>query len=273
MKKILCLFCALTLALTSCSSDDSPSDPDPSSETPPVVTAPPVVTVPPVVSVPSDPAKLVLLKKVILTGENGKTTINYNYDGNKIVSIIDDTDDSGMYYTYTGDLITKLEFKFADGTVEQTNTFTYNADGKLATFLRVEENNNVLQGHKEVFTHNADGTITAKSYIGDDITQTNPSGTATIKFLNGEVSEITATNSSNHKYLYDDKNNPAKNILGFDKICFADLEGTGIFHNQISDTSDGDVWSTYSYTYNVDGYPVKSIDNAEGTKYTSEYFY
>ncbi|PAM95692.1 hypothetical protein B4N84_06225 [Flavobacterium sp. IR1] len=273
MKKILYLFCALTLALTSCSSDDSSSDPDPSTETPPVVTAPPVVTVPPVVSVPSDPAKLVLLKKVILTGENGKTTINYNYDGNKIVSIIDELDNSSMYYTYTGDLITKTEFKLANGTVEQTNTFTYNADGKLATFLRVEENNNVLQGHKEVFTHNADGTISVKSYTGDDKTQTIASGTATITFVNGDVSEITSTNSPNHKYIYDDKNNPAKNILGLDKISFVDAEGTGVFHNEISDTSNGDVWSTYSYTYNADGYPEKSVDTIEGEKYTSEYFY
>ncbi|MDQ5929453.1 MAG: hypothetical protein QG594_1232, partial [Bacteroidota bacterium] len=62
MKKILCLFGALTFALTSCSSDDDSSG-SPSSD-------------------------LVLLKKTITTNSDGeKITSIYKYDGNKIVSI------------------------------------------------------------------------------------------------------------------------------------------------------------------------------------------
>ncbi|MFB3386546.1 hypothetical protein [Flavobacterium sp. LAR06] len=244
MKKILCLFSALTLLLTSCSSDDSSS---------------------------SD-SDAILLKKVVLTGTGGKTTVNYTYDGNKIVSVIDDAKEINMHYTYTGDLITKIEFKLPDGTVEQTNTFTY-TDGKLATFLRVEYDNDELRGYKEVYTFNSNGTISVQSYSGDDKTQTDASGTSTITFANGDVSEITSTNSPDHKYVYDSKNNAAKNILGLDKISFVDGEGTGVFHNEISDTADGDVWSTYSYKYNEAGYPETSIDNVEGDDYTSEYFY
>jgi hypothetical protein len=243
MKKFLLLFGALTLVLTSCSSDD-----DSSSDS-------------------------VLLKKVVLTGEGGKTTINYTYDGNKIVSVIDDAKEINMHYTYTGDVITKLEFRLPDGSVEQTNTFTYGADGKLATFLRVELDDDQLRGHKEVYTYNANGTISVILYSGDDKTQTDESGTATIKFLDGEVSEITSTNSPGHKYVYDSKNNTAKNVLGLDKIAFVDGEGVGVFHNEISDTSDGEVWSTYAYTYNADGYPETSVDNTEGLHFTSEYFY
>ncbi|WP_316634404.1 hypothetical protein [uncultured Flavobacterium sp.] len=244
MKKILCLFGALALVLTSCSSNDS-----------------------------SNSSDSVLLKKVILTGTGGKTTVNYTYDGNKIVSVIDDAKEINMHYTYAGDVITKLEFKLPDGSVEQTNTFTYGADGKLATFLRVELENGKLSGHKEVYTYNADGTISVQLYGGDDKTQTDKGGTAIIKFLDGEVSEITYTNSPNHKYVYDSKNNAAKNILGFNKIAFVDGEGTGVFHNEVSDTSGTTVWSTYSYTYNADGYPQTSVDNTEGLKTTSEYFY
>lgn len=244
MKKILCLFGALALSLTSCSSDDSSGSSD-----------------------------SVLLKKIVLTSADGDgtSTVNYKYDGNKIVSITDET--GSMNYTYTGDVITKLEFKHPDGIVEQINTFTYNAEGKLATFLRVEYENDVLTGHKEVFTYNADGTISVKSYTGNETTQTNPSGTATIKFVNGDVSEIISSNSPNHKYVYDGKNNPAKNILGWSKIAFVEGEGNGVFQNELSDTSDGDVLSTYKYTYNDAGYPVKSEDNTEGFKFSSQYFY
>lgn len=242
MKKLLLLFGALALTLASCSSDDNSSD-------------------------------SVLLKKVILTGEGGKTTVNYTYDGNKIVSIVDDTKEINMHYTYTGDLITKLEFRLPDGSVEQTNTYTYGTDGKLATFLRVELDDDQLRGHKEVYTYNADGTISVKLYSGDDKTQTLESDTSIIKFVNGEVSEITSTNSPDHKYTYDSKNNATKNVLGLDKIAFVDGEGVGVFHNELSDISEGETWSTYTYTYNADGYPQTSVDDTEGLHYTSEYFY
>lgn len=249
MKKILCLFGALSLLLSSCSSQDSPS---------------------------SDSAESsVLLKKVILTSQDGQSKVNvdYKYDGNKIVSITDDSGEVGMYYTYTGDLITKIEFKLPDGTIEQTNTFKYNSEGKLSEFLRVESDNGELRGHKEVFTHNADGTISVKLYSGDADVQDYLSGTSTIKFVDGEVTDIINSESANRKYTYDIKNNPAKHILGFEKIAFVDGEATGIAHNEIKETSDGAVVATYSYTYNSDGYPVKSVDYIDGSNYSTEYFY
>ncbi|GAA3729556.1 MULTISPECIES: hypothetical protein [Flavobacterium] len=245
MKKILCLFGALALVLTSCSSDDSSSD-------------------------SSDG---VLLKKTVIKNTEGDTyTINYKYDGNKIVSAIDDTGDSNMYYTYTGNLITKIEFKYPDGTIDQVNTYSYNADGKLTTFLRVEPN--MDWGHKEVYTYNTDGTITVKSYSGDSESQTSEGSTSTIKFVNGEVSEIISESSSeSHKYTYDNKNNPMKNILGMDKIAFVDGEGSGVKFNILTDTSDGDLWTNSTFTYNESGYPVKEVDAGSDSLGTSEYFY
>jgi hypothetical protein len=74
MKKLLCFLSASLLLLTSCSNNDDSSD-----------------------------TSVILLKKVVLTGSNGKTTVNYKYDGNKIVSIIDDFKEINMFFTYTGD--------------------------------------------------------------------------------------------------------------------------------------------------------------------------
>ncbi|WP_431244293.1 hypothetical protein ACQ9BO_08045 [Flavobacterium sp. P21] len=246
MKKILCLFGALTLLLNSCSSDDSSSD----------------------------SSDLVLLKKTIITDSDGeKVTTIYKYDGNKIVSAVDDSGDTGLYYTYTGDLITKIEFKYPDGTIDQINTFSYNAEGKLTTFVRVEPN--IDWGHKEVYTYNTDGTILVKSYSGDSKTQTGGGVTSTIKFVDGEVSEIVAitANQPDHKYTYDNKNNPAKNILGMDKIAFADGEGSGVKFNILTDTADGDLWTKSTFTYNDQGYPTKEVDKGSESLGTIEYFY
>ncbi|SCY99139.1 hypothetical protein SAMN02927916_4602 [Flavobacterium anhuiense] len=249
MKKLLCLFGALALVLTSCSSDDSSSSSD-----------------------------LVLLKKTVITSPEGdKATVNFKYDGNKIVSVTDDTGFFNLYYTYTGDLITKIDYKLPNGKSEQVNTFTYTNDGKLSTFLRVEyeeeEGVAVLRGYKEVYTYNADGTISVKGYSGSDVSQTVASGTATIKFVNGEVSEIISSNSPNHKYTYDNKNNPTKNILGMDKIAFVDGEANGVKFNILTDTSDGNLWTNSTFTYNEQGYPTKEVDNGSDSLGTTEYFY
>lgn len=241
MKRLLCLFSALLLVLSSCSNDDS-----------------------------SRNENQVLLKKIISTDENGlKSTTIYNYNGNKIVSYIFDSQES-MYFTYTGDLITKLEFKLSDGTIEQINSFEYDSNGKLVTFKRIEPMDDL--GNKEVYNYNADGSISVVQYIGDSKTQTQENATGTITFLNGEVNEIISDNFSNSKYTYDTKHNPMKNVLGMDKISFTDGEASGILHNIISKIEGSNTF-TSKITYNADGYPEKSFDNFEDNGTTTEYFY
>lgn len=242
MKKLLCLFSALLLVFSSCSNDDNSSTNE----------------------------NQILLKKTTTTDADGLTsTTIHNYNGNKIVSSIFESKES-MNYTYTGDLITKLEFKLSDGTVEQVNSFEYDSNGKLATFKRIDPIYDL--GNKEVYTYNADGSISVVEYIGDSKTQTQENATSTITFLNGEVSAIVSTNSSDFKYTYDAKHNPTKNVLGMDKISFTDGEASGILHNIISRTEDS-ITSTSEITYNAYGYPEKSFDNFEDKGTTTEYFY
>lgn len=219
---------------------------------------------------------VILLKKEIATDADGKkiTTI-FSYNGTKLISVVDDSGDSNIYITYTGDLITKFQYRFPDGTIDQENFFTYNADGKLATHIRI--NNSIVGklGNKEVFTYNADGTVSVKGYIGDDISQTQENSDYTVKFLNGEVSEIIDSDGSDHKYTYDTKNYSLKNVLGFSKLAFIDGEATGgILHNTISDISGGQVLYNYSYTYNSNSYPETGVEIDEtGEKTTLQYFY
>lgn len=247
MKKILCLFGALTFALTSCSSDDDSSG-SPSSD-------------------------LVLLKKTITTNSDGeKITTIYKYDGNKVISITDGGE-FNRYFTYSGDLITRIEYRYPNGEIEQINTYEYK-DGKLVTFVRVTPEED--WGDKEVYTYNGDGTVTSQSYSGDSKSQTFKGDYATIKFVNGEVSEIiTGEDSGSHKYTYDTKNSPLKNILGFDKLAFEDGGAEGVNHNMLTDRdiTENDLWKNSTYTYNENGYPVKEVDKGSDTPGTTEYFY
>ncbi|KFF18814.1 hypothetical protein [Flavobacterium hydatis] len=252
-RKLLYLFSAL-LVLTSCSNDETRED----SKDNDVV----VIT----------PESPVLLQKTIDKDEDGSTrTTVYTYNGNKIVSQLYNNTKEGIYYTYTGDLITKMEFKLADGTIEQVNSYDYDPKGKLLTFRRIDPVENL--GNKEVYRYDADGSISVTEYIGDSKTQTQTNATSKITFLNGEVAEIVSTNSPNHKYTYDTKNNPEKNILGMDKIAFVDGEADGTLHNTLTDTSGDKLSASYSYTYNVSDYPATSIETSSEGKVTTQYFY
>lgn len=253
MKKILCIFSALTLALfSSCSNEDAPSD--------------------------SSSNDGVLVKKTIETFSDGsKITANFTYDGNKIVSIVDDSGEVNMYYTYTGDLITKIVFKYPNGTIDQVNTYEYDSNKRLITYIRSDAA--AKEGAKEVYTYNANGTVSIKHYGGDDKTQTYLQWNGVITLANGEVTSITTDyfmNNMNYAYTYDDKNNAAKNVVGWDKIPFNESSSTGgVFHNQVSekDLSNNTITATSVYTYNSAGYPIKSIDTDGKESSTTEYFY
>lgn len=256
MKKLLFLIGVSIVFFSSCIPNPT-EDPDPPVET---------------------PAGL-LLKKLVDTyqGTTGDSivTSNLTYAGNKLVSAIDDVaEESDMYVTYTGNLITQIEYRYSDGFVDQRNIYTYDDTNRLVTYVRVDPEMDL--GNKETYVYNADGTISVTSFIGDATTQTQTSGSVgTITFTAGEISSITG-NDLTVTYTYDNKNNPMKNILGMDKIAFVDHLTSGIMHNVLTETENRlgiiDTY-TYQYTYNTQDYPATSIqDDGEGT-YTTAYFY
>lgn len=238
MKKILYLFTTILLILSSCSNDDNSSTNE----------------------------NRFLLKKTIKTDNEGLiTTTIYTYNENKIVSQVSNLKE-GIYYTYTGDLITKMEYRLYDGTIEQQDVFTYDNNKKLIEFLSTQPGNEIWD-HKEKYVYNIDGSV---SVYEEGVK------TSIINFSDGEVTEIISTNSSDFKYAYDTKNNPFKDVLGFDKIAFVYGEADGILHNKISEVSTyGNVVKTRSskITYNAAGYPEKSFDNFEDNGTSTEYFY
>lgn len=243
MKKLFCFLAVGAMALTSCSSSSDDDNNNPG---------------------------VVLVKQTIETDEFGDTfTSTATYNGTKLNKI---TADGGyvVQFTYDGDLITKMEYKLG-GVVFQRETYTYNGSGQLTSYVLVELDDDY--GHKETYVHNGDGSISVTYYSGDATSQTTNDGNGTVTFLsNGEVASITTTMGDNNTYTYDTKNSPFKNVTGYAKISWTDIEATGMNHNvTFEDSNFGDVTTTY--TYNAADYPTSAVETSGGQSVTTTFTY
>jgi hypothetical protein len=259
MKKNLYLFISLTLVIASCYNDNSSSDnsiPDnsiPDSKTPAII----------------------LLKKTIKAYLNKSViTTNYTYDGNKLVSITNNSGKVNSYFTYTGDVITTIEYKFPDGRMFYRNTYEYDSKNRLIRCIKVDlMNSDVYMDTKDVYHYNEDNTILVISSSGNSQAELSTDGSAVMTFSNGEISEITSTDGWNKTYTYDAKNNPLKNVLGIDKISFTMGKVLGNLHNVVSGTIGDEVTLVSVITYNSDNFPVKTEDTSYGEVSSTELFY
>lgn len=253
MKKVILGFSALILILSSCSSSSDSS---------------------------SSSSTLKLHQQIITGNPADNNTATYTYNGNKLLRI-DNTDGTYTKVYYTGDLVTKFEYYDDTNFLIEQSTYTYNAENKLAsyTYLGFEQDT----AEKEVFTYNANGTISSSYYYGNSATAapTDLQTTRLITLLDGEVHTTVSTGNDNttYTYTYDTKNNPYKNILGFDKLGgYADGENLGIMHNIVTESHQNPgssaITDNYAYTYNSSDFPLTSIVSESGiTKETVQYIY
>ena len=244
MKKLLYLFSAIALTLASCSSEDD-----------------------------SNNISDVLVTKIIETYEDNSTyTTEYVYSGTKLVS---STDSDGEYqlFTYTGNLITKIEYFLSDDTLDQVETYTYDSSDRLISFVRVFPTDTDW-GNKETYTYNTNGTIFVNYYSGDYNSQTNLDQTGVITFLNGEISQIATSDGNTDDYTYDNKNNPFKNVLGYNKIYFTDALTDGVVNNIVTMTSSSTGGSyVNTNTYNSNDFILTSESVSSVETISSEFFY
>jgi uncharacterized lipoprotein YehR (DUF1307 family) len=249
MKKII-LTLAIQFVLNACSKDDS------STET------------------PLADNSVVLLKKLV-TKNNINTDVSTSemtYDGNKIVQM---TSSHGkIVYTYTGNLITKTETSTTNSTAKQQTVYTYESD-KLISSLFSTVNQIPSVTSKIDYTYNSDNTI---SYIETEKTNINGIRTTItsgkLYFSNGnlvkkESQQGDATSgitNSSVEYLYDTKNNPFNNVLGYNKLLESEMGSNNLLKttgkssytlNGVT-TQNGDSVQNYNYTsYNDKGYPLE----------------
>ncbi|MWB95113.1 hypothetical protein GON26_12140 [Flavobacterium sp. GA093] len=256
------LFSTIALLLTSCSGDDeNNTDIDP--------TLPKTITY----NYPDFPQ------------ENSKSTITY--DGNKIVSI--EKLGSKTVYTYDGNRIIKQEvFDLLDSekiTKKKDIAYTYE-NGKLKTRLFREgfttEYPDGRYIYKSVYTHTSDDVVSYIYYTVNATTKVETkSSEGNVTYKDGNMvkeQEIIGSSVSTRVYEYDSKNNPLKNIIGFDLL----LNETPFSINNISkinrtETEFPDpVNYIYAYIYNDNNYPVKQTSFAgDGVsiEYEIEYTY
>jgi hypothetical protein len=234
MKKLLYLFSASLLVLTSCSSDDSNS---------------------------SEPTPI-LLKKMSYVSSGESYTLDFTYSGNKIVSNVDSYGDKTTFI-YTGDLITKIVDTDDKGDVDYTTEFTY-TNGKLTSEISLESGD--AYKYKTKYVHNTDGTISFEEFrvaVATGVEQEyGYIGKYTFKDGNLVKKEKSYYGSESFTtYEYDAKNHPIKNVLGFNLLL--DDEESSI-NNIVKRTysNSADIY-TNTYKYNAEGFPTeqKSFNN------------
>lgn len=230
MKKILCLFSALSMVLiSSCSSEDNESEE----------------------SVNALPSKIT--ETIVEEGESGTLDYTFTYDGNKLKQI-SLSDASKSVYTYTGDVITKIE-QYKSGILFSTDDYTYE-NGKLITKVTTQAFNSSIK-EKLTFVYNANGTVNANQSEIIDGQEVKYDTTTLYTFANGNLISSEYINGERDKVTstYDDKKSPFVNITGLKLLLDLDTEFDFYSSNNsltsvtVAYDSDGEVTSTASVDY------------------------
>lgn len=211
------------------------------------------------------------LKKRTLALNGVTYASDYTYDGNHLAKI---SSGSGYsIFSYIGERIVRIDNYTPENTPEGTTSCQYNSSNQLTLLKSVYYADNT--GYKAIYQYNPDNSVTVNTYTGDNNSQDiiDPE-TTKLYFENNEIvkKEITSLVSGTlvtdtYTYTYDGKNNPNKNMVGYQKIMFYQKYfGPSIIDNlqniQTITTSLGNSTQsssyTYQYTYNAVDYPISS---------------
>ncbi len=213
--------------------------------------------------------------------------INYNTDGKRLVSIVDG--------------LTRTEFTYdANNSINKVLTFGQNNLRNEAIHTYDPVTSNIIKSVYKTFgsARNFTNTITYNystpilSYRNEEIyTQSGITSTiintGTLEFegknlVKNTYSEINTTNFLTETIVYDNKNNPFSNLLGFSKIPL-DSENKIITNSATNNpfkreliNSTLNINDIYTYTYNDANYPISiklfrngNLDNTQ----SREFFY
>lgn len=282
MKKLIYIFSVLVVIFSSCSKDET-------SDSLPAINP----------QTPTNAENSLLVKKIIKTTSTwGAETINFSYNGSKLVGSSTPYGTKCKYY-YTNNLITEIDgYDYSDNLSFEVR-FTYNSQDKLikCTYKNVAW----VYGEQMDYIHMPDGSISFKKYTWDISNQDlrlkasgliyNDRQEFVFYEVNGDVENSGATD-----FDLDEKNHPFKNVTGFDKISFVpsvyfefvskpfDDEVYNIYtcfnfqHNitKLHMTSvSGFLYNTIAFNYNSFNFPTLEIMNELGSIEAAryEYFY
>lgn len=235
MKKILCLFSALSMVLlSSCSNDDDNSDGGSSST--------------------ALPTKIT--QTTVEDGDSGSIDYTFTYDGNKLKQI-SLSDASKYVYTYTDNLITKVEL-YKSSVLMSTDVYEY-LNGKLASKITTSAFGSSKE--KLTFVYNANGTVNVNESEIIDGQEIKYDTTTLYTFANGNIISTEFIDGEKEKTTstFDDKKSPFVNVTGlkflldlaFDSDSDSSFDFYSVNNALTSKTvyTSGDEVETVNYTY------------------------
>lgn len=246
MKKFLCLLGALALSLNSCSSDDNSSDGGSSTN--------------------ALPSKITLT--TVENGKSGSLDYTFSYDGNKLKQI-SLSDASKYVYTYTGDLITKVEY-FRSSILVSTDVYAYE-NNKLVSKTSSQAFGSTIQ-NKLTFVYNANGTVNANLSQIEDRVETKYDTTTLYTFANGNIVSTEYYDGLKEKITntFDDKKSPFVNITGLKLLL--DLAQVDSDEYQFDFHSANNALTSVTVNYDEEGKAVQTVSADYKNKYNSNNF-
>ncbi|MHA3788194.1 hypothetical protein ACX0HA_08295 [Flavobacterium hauense] len=210
--------------------------------------------------------------------EDGETILaDFEFDGKKLKRITWN-DDSYETYEYENGKI-KYANQYIEGDLVIKKTFEYDGD-KL---LRVTADDlDVLEREVVKYTYNNNNTVSIEEY-GQDLEEEGEIpelyATGVITLTNGNITKFVRTYAANnatetYTYTFDDKKGPYTNVEGFDIMKLSECEGGVNNYTGFTVASeDTNFTTTYTNTYNTEGYITKAVGNTSGSITTSTYDY
>jgi hypothetical protein len=236
MKKLFYLLSITFLILQSCSSDNQDNS--------------------------SNSSDNILLKKIVVSGQS----INFTYNGNKIIKIVYPQGSYSYYLiTYTGDQITRTEG--FDNNNQPLNHDVFIYSNNLLVQQKVYSDINTLEKTHN-FTYNSNNTITKTSNNSSIVYDLDNNGNITKcrNYFNNSL-------QSTYNYSYDNKNNPFKNVTGFNPLIFGpNLTLWSMSTNNVINQTGSASFSN-NHQYNSQLYPISVITTSSGQITQANYYY
>lgn len=203
-----------------------------------------------------------LLTQVVMNYPNNDTFAKlYTYKDTNKLKQIDNSDGTVELYTYTDDLITKIEYLFSNAAHRDEIYYSYDSQKRLVEEIHLYYFN--TSGTRTVFTHNGNGSVSFVTYSGDLTSQTEQIYHGS--FMLGAKGEIlqkleTYTETGEQRtfsYAFDTKKSAYLNIedgsTGFEYV----LNGPNNVLSMSMEDDNGNVIYSYTstFSFNNDGYP------------------
>ena len=190
--------------------------------------------------IPLSVSKYIIPEKVI----QGSSITTFSYNENQILEI--NSPKGKQVFTYTDDLITKIEYYNIDGLLVFVNSYTYE-NQRLKTKVRKSVNGDYES--TTIYQYKGNNYDFTFKIINPSLNLELKTGIGTIVITDGNISQKyiktfepskNSSTSSSTTYVYDNKYNYLKNILGFNLLI--DDDSKCRFNNLILFTEETMYW-------------------------------